>query len=347
MDGNATVNRTEEDLGVTHPLERRQLYVFAFMVPVSALLAILIVSGNGLVIAAFKHNPRLRRRGFTLLVSLAFSDFLVGIVSLPLWICIVSLKTVAGPFYLFFISFDIFSALTSVLHLVLVSVDRFIAVSKPYRYESFSPHAYNAAIAFCWVFSAFLAAAFPLQQKYDLKEVYVPAMVILGFVVPLVVITCTYIGIFKIAKQLTDRLPRASIPNNEAKAKKSRMRTERTTAITLAIITGLFFGAWLPFFALNITATFFVSALPSGSAQMWLVDFVKWMHYTNSAVNPFVYAFRDAAMRRTFVRLGSSRFGRPGASACCRRRANNWGSRRSHRSKPSETQVWFSWAGSE
>lgn len=34
-----------------------------------------------------------------------------------------------------------------------------------------------------------------------------------------------------------------------------------------------------------------------------LVEIVKWMHYSNSAVNPFIYAFRDKDMKREFLQL--------------------------------------------
>ena len=36
---------------------------------------------------------------------------------------------------------------------------------------------------------------------------------------------------------------------------------------------------------------------------MRLMDFIKWMHYSNSAVNPLVYAYRSEEMRRILVKL--------------------------------------------
>ncbi|PFX14034.1 Peroxidasin [Stylophora pistillata] len=43
--------------------------------------------------------------------------------------------------------------------------------------------------------------------------------------------------------------------------------------------------------------------LPAGRNLQRLVEIVKWMHYSNSAVNPFIYAFRDKDMKREFLRL--------------------------------------------
>ena len=50
------------------------------------MLSLTIVVGNIFVIIAFKLNIRLRTVTNIGLVSLAFSDFLVGLISVPLWI---------------------------------------------------------------------------------------------------------------------------------------------------------------------------------------------------------------------------------------------------------------------
>lgn len=57
--------------------------------------------------------------------------------------------------------------------------------------------------------------------------------------------------------------------------------------------------AWLPLFTLTILATFDPNALPSSITFARLLHFVKWMHYSSSALNPFVYAYRNPDLRRT------------------------------------------------
>ena len=39
------------------------------------------------------------------------------------------------------------------------------------------------------------------------------------------------------------------------------------------------------------------------SAVLRMSAFVKWMQFANSAVNPFVFAFRDSEIRQTIYRL--------------------------------------------
>lgn len=57
--------------------------------------------------------------------------------------------------------------------------------------------------------------------------------------------------------------------------------------------------AWLPLFTLTMLATFDPEALPSSITFSRLLHFVKWMHYSSSALNPFLYSYRNPDLRRT------------------------------------------------
>ena len=73
------------------------------------------------------------------------------------------------------------------------------------------------------------------------------------------------------------------------------------TILTLLIVTCIFVTAWSPFFVYIILARYLPEHVPSsieGRTHMW--HFVKWMHYGNSSVNPFVYAFRKKEFSCTF-----------------------------------------------
>ena len=112
----------------------RDLMAFPGLIFVlSIILIFVILFGNSLVIASYKTNRRLRTRTNAFLVSLAFSDFLVGSISLPMWIYgIMSEQNVSITFQAFFKSFDAFSALASIFHLTAISAERYIAVSRPF-----------------------------------------------------------------------------------------------------------------------------------------------------------------------------------------------------------------------
>ena len=84
----------------------------------SILLAVAILFGNALVVASYKINRRLRTRTNAFLVSLAVSDFLVGSISMPMWIYnIIIVDNGSVPFKAVYKTFDVFSALASIYHL--------------------------------------------------------------------------------------------------------------------------------------------------------------------------------------------------------------------------------------
>lgn len=74
-------------------------------------------------------------------------------------------------------------------------------------------------------------------------------------------------------------------------------------AFTVAIVTLLFVIAWLPLFSLTMVATFNPEVLPSPTTSARVLHFVKWMHYSSSAFNPFLYSYRNQDLRRTIMVL--------------------------------------------
>lgn len=82
--------------------------------------------------------------------------------------------------------------------------------------------------------------------------------------------------------------------------------------------------AWLPLFALTMLATFDPGALPSTTTFSRLLHFVKWMHYSSSALNPFLYSYRNPDLRRTIIVLLRRLFLRgPGVDEVFRRRSSS------------------------
>lgn len=273
-----------------------------------AILMFLIVGGNLLVIAAYATDRRLRSGTYTLLVSLAFSDLLVGGVSIPLRIYgsaegwKVSVRLIK-----LYTTFDIFSGIASNLHLMAISLERFIAVSRPFYHQTLSLRPYAVGSMVSWSLAFVVAALHPgnyLQNadqrflKLRLLKIYTAALFALCFLGPLLIITVVNIGIFRIAKTLIQRIPLQHVTDRQ------RLQKQRKTAFTLILMTSCFLVAWFPFFVVNMLYLHCLECLPSSlEDQFLLVEIVKWLHYSNSVVNPVIYAFRDAEMRRAFAWL--------------------------------------------
>lgn len=277
-------------------------------------LTLLIVGGNFLVVAAYAKNRRLRTGTYALMVSLALSDLLVGGVAIPIRIY-GSIKNwqVSVVFVLVYTAFDIFSAVASNLHLMAISFERFIAVSRPFYHQTLTVRPYAFASTTAWILGVAVASLHPknyfqnggnIVLKFKLLKAYSVTLFAVCFLGPLTVISIVNIGIFRIARVLIQ-----SDPLQEGNTGQ-RLRKERKAAFTLILMTGFFFLAWFPFFVVNMLYLTCIQCLPSSpKAQLMMVDIIKCLHSSNSAINPVIYAFRDIEMRRTFANLLGS-FGR-------------------------------------
>ena len=273
----------------------------------SILLAVVILFGNSLVVLSYKINNRLRTRTNAFLVSLAISDFLVGGISLPTWIYIILTEfNESHTFKTVFRIFDVFTALASIYHLTAISIERYIAVSRPFYYKRLTSFFQRAMIASAWILAGVLASLSCITTTTTplTSRVYSTVLLIGGFTVPVAITAFMYIGVFSVPRSLLQRNPPRTLSQQSAKSLKYYYHGERKVAITVALITGLFLIAWVPFFTVSVTAAYCYHCLPSSLDSLrGLVIIVKSVHYLNSAVNPLVYARRDREMKRTFIQL--------------------------------------------
>jgi len=296
---NSTMNNTS---GESHS---NFIPLRAILAP-SILLAVVIVFGNSLVVLSYKVNNRLRTRTNAFLVSLAISDFLVGGISLPMWIYILLTEfNESHAFKAVFRIFDVFAALASIYHLTAISIERYVAVSRPFYYKCLSSFFHRAMITSAWIVAGFLASLSSVTNTTAwISRVYSTILFIGGFIVPIIITVCMYTGVFSVARSLLQRSPPRIASQESAKTLNQYYQGERKVATTVALTTGLFLVAWVPFFTVSVTAAYCYHCLPSSPDSLrGLVIIVKSVHYLNSAVNPLVYARRDREMKRTFLKL--------------------------------------------
>lgn len=265
------------------------------------LLALAIISGNSLVIAAYRNNYRLQTVTNTFLVGLAVSDLLVGLISVPLWIyfsvCQQYGTCVTNPgLNVFYVTADIFVGCASVLQLTAISIERFLAITRPINHRTYPSKFYTTLIITAWLYAFIMAVLFPVQYT-RWEKVYTVILVSTCFAIPTILIFVVYVMIFKTAMFSSEA--RVSPEGSQRRT----LQQEAKIAVTIAVITGLFVLAWLPFFVVNVMATFSPMLLPSFPSILRLIRFVKWMHYINSVINPIIYAYRNREMRRTFIRI--------------------------------------------
>ncbi|XP_026881984.2 5-hydroxytryptamine (serotonin) receptor 1A a [Electrophorus electricus] len=121
----------------------------------------------------------------------------------------------------------------------------------------------------------------------------------------------------EIIEVLSDSKNHLALPNNpqpcsenkperstDAKRKMALAR-ERKTVKTLGIIMGTFILCWLPFFIVALVLPFCKSRcyMPD-----WLGDVINWLGYSNSLLNPIIYAYFNKDFQNAFKKIVKCKF---------------------------------------
>ena len=255
---------------------------------------IAIVFGNALVISAFEKNWRLQTTTNTFIVGLAVADLLVGLISIPFWLYVYSCHyfdaTLHPVGYELYITFDIFIGCASIFQLTAISLERCMAIVWPIRHRGIHEGVFRTMIFVAWGCSALVAGLYPIQLKHW-EEGYSAFIFALCFVVPFIVMFGVYVLIYDTAGRSRTRV----YPELAA----ATIHREIRVAGTVALVTGVFIIAWFPFFVVIMVATYDLEVLPEPPGLFRLIAFVKALHYTNSALNPVMYGYRNPEMRKT------------------------------------------------
>lgn len=191
----------------------------------NTIVMVLTVVGNSLVCFSVYYFPRLRRPTNFLIVSLAVSDLLVGLMSLPFRIA----QTVnheiwpeslgrAGCQYWIWI--DMLCCGASILNLTGISFDRLLAVKWPLTYrENMTTRRATLVIVVVWVFALIVASLsfvkwggiepiFIAPQCSIIAKIYITILACAAFFFPLAVLIFNYALVLKIAISHARRMQR-------------------------------------------------------------------------------------------------------------------------------------------
>ena len=320
---------------------------------VIVLMIIFIVIGNSTICYIIYRVRRLHCPSCLFLVNLAINDILVGVFLLPFGIAsIVQKSNVVGKTGCDIIGyFQHASSTVSVLTLLSVSMDRYLAIIVPLKYKGWVTR--NKAVLCIlgiW-FYALTTASFPLlgwshfqyipgvwlcETDYHISVSFTYFKLITMYFLPLISIIFIYISILRVAlrhsrqiarevealrqRELPSVLEPSSVGQEPGgmvsgqycvRKPHSALRAEIKTALTLACIVGVLFISWTPYMVVNIWS--FHSGL---HAPVLLQYIVSGLYYVNGVINPYLYGYLNRIIKREFKTMWTS-----ARSFCARIRA--------------------------
>ncbi|XP_071330367.1 trace amine-associated receptor 13c-like [Trachinotus anak] len=246
----------------------------------------------------FSHFRQLLTTTNLLLLSLAVTDFLVGLLQMPAEILLFQGCWILGDLIcavIYFLSFLTINV--SVGNMVLISVDRYMAICDPMFYSTkVTLKRVQLCVCLCWIFSAvhgtwILRNFLKQPDRYKVCHgecivisSYVEGIVdlVVTFLGPILVITLLYMRVFVVAVSQARAMHShiATVKLQRSKAKRSEMKAART----LGVVVVVFLLCSCPYYCFAIAAVNNFVGASSVSIESWLL-------YFNSCLNPVIYVF--------------------------------------------------------
>lgn len=313
--GNVTPSPSSGNMTVSQDQSTERL--LAIIVPIVFTIVVVIgFIGNMLVIIVIISNKRMVNTTNILILSLALADLFFIVFCVPFTAAAYILPQ--WPFgkawckimqYLTYVC-----AYASVYTLVLMSLDRYLAVVHPIKSISIRTER-NCCIIVSLAWFIILCANIPILIQFDIKYytyqgeernkcvnikgldnvqvtvIFYVSFFVLGYVVPLSLVCILYGFMLK-------RLLFGMVPGNQS-AESIRSKKRVTRMIIIVII--LFAICWLPIqiiFMIRMAGKYTTNAF-----NFWLHLVANCLAYTNSCINPILYAFLSENFRKSFRNL--------------------------------------------
>ena len=252
-------------------------------------LSALIVAANltVCVIVYLRKSMRTYTNGFV--VSLAFSDLLIGSVLIPA--ALVSPHSVEMG-YLISITL-----LSGVFNLVSVTFDRYVSVLKALQYENIMRSAFKGILVASWLFS-FIISLIPLiwgtNTTVLAHKIYVVSEIGLCVLLPYVFIFVGYVRIFTQVKRSVERERAITASVRKNLQRKSKISSEGKLAQVFIIVAVMFVVSWLPIQYMTVVHEIGRPELIPNDLEIVSLFTIA----LGSLINPLVYSFLKPDFRK-------------------------------------------------
>ncbi|XP_037543056.1 trace amine-associated receptor 13c-like [Nematolebias whitei] len=303
------------------PLNQHAENIFIYFL--LSCISLMTVTLNLLVIISISYFRQLHTPTNFFLLSLAVSDFLVGLLLMPARIlqiggCWFFGSSMCGLFN--YISYIITSA--SVGNMVLISVDRYVAICDPLHYPNkVTLGKVKVCVCLCWACSVFyngliLKEFLKNPDKYNfcygecvLLVDYKMQIIdlIITFLSPLTVIIVLYVRVFVVAvSQARAMRSHVAAVSLKGSAPVSTKRSERKAATVLGVVVIVFVISICPYFSPAF------ARIDLFTNEKMYVLFV-WLFHCHSCINPIIYVVFYQWFRKSIKHIVTLKILQPGS----------------------------------
>ncbi|XP_033842443.1 trace amine-associated receptor 13c-like [Periophthalmus magnuspinnatus] len=263
-----------------------------------SLISLLTVTMNLLVIISIAHFRQLHSPTNLLILSLAVSDFVVGLLPIPVQILLTETCWLMGSLLCALYNLTIFTITASAIgSIVLISIDRYLAICDPLHYNTkVTVNRVRFCVCACWlcalIYCSLILKDF-LNDPDAHSSCYGECVVVLNhvtgnvdfvftFVSPITVIVVLYVRIFMVVVSQA-RSVQSKVVTLQQTVTMSARKSELKAARTLGIVILVFIACLCPYYIPSFTGEDIVDSSLATRLAVWV-----W--FFNSCVNPFVYA---------------------------------------------------------
>ena len=270
--------------------QRDKQHIFAEVIPI----AILIVLTNGVVFLLFYKTKSLRTPANYLLLSLAISDLMTGLINIPLFIA----QTInSGDYRILGASMLLHNvaSFSIAYHITVITAEKYLAVVNPFGRNMMSKTTVFKTVSMVWLWSALLGTlpSFWFEKWWLSREsrslyLYVGYNIfclVLVFLVPFMFILYAYCVMFRAVSR--------SLQRRDARTTK-KSTNEKKCLIILLTMAVTFAICWLPWFTMFLIYSFknvgWINTT-SHPAMKHVAQTFTIVRYLSSAIDPLLYTF--------------------------------------------------------
>lgn len=269
------------------------------------------VFGNFLLIYCITRYRALHTRSYILIANLAVSDLMFGLIFLPFDMLSVAVKEIrenkTACLLRNALMFDFIGASTFIL--LIISIERFIAVTYPLWHLKLSKKMVFGAIGMAWTLSTVLSIL-PLlgwnswnyskkckDKWHDSLTNGYKTLIVVIYVTTIFICICLFIKVVVTTFAFLNNQM-----NNSGNILRYSTRTVRTSVEKtklLILVLGVFVLCWGPYCVVVILNTFIISE----NQQTLLAEmYCGLLAFCNSALNWIIYGLKNRNIRQAFKR---------------------------------------------